>query len=437
MYGCIQEYSSRGLIDRRGRFGQVVPKPLAIRLAGQWWTKSREEKQRGLIDSIPEGMIEGFCNQIEKMDFHSDVKLLTEKLCGPQAPFGQAEVILSERGSRFFRAFVNVNPDATSAALYRILTSIDHDQLLSIEGEVRRNLVWGLERLCFHANFFMEASWCMLLLASAENESWSNNATGMFSQLFCINLSGTAASPDTRFALLRQAMDMEQVEIDMVLLSALGQAISTFGGGRTVGAEYQGTKAPLEEWRPKVWQEVFDYWQSAFDLYLEMMVRGEEQRERVLGDIGYSIRGFVGIGRLDMLDAAIRRIVEFNGRYWPAALDSIKNTYEYDSEKLGKTAVTALDSWMELLSPKGAGLVDKLRIIVINPPREHSRLEGGSTLMLRRKMLGDLQLKLLEMSPTCTRVLTCYSRASSGSHKHLGINWLWSWRMKASLSNLF
>lgn len=69
VYGCIQEYSSRGLIDRRGRFGQVVPKPLAIRLAGQWWTKSREGKQKGLIDSIPEGMIEVFVTKLRKWTF--------------------------------------------------------------------------------------------------------------------------------------------------------------------------------------------------------------------------------------------------------------------------------------------------------------------------------------------------------------------------------
>ncbi|MCW0923245.1 hypothetical protein OK411_22940 [Pseudomonas sp. RG1] len=396
VYGCIQEYSIRGLIDRRGRFGQVVPKPLAIRLAGQWWTKSREEKQKGLIDSVPEGMIEGFCNQIEKMDFHSDVKLLTEKLCGPQGPFGQAEVILSERGSRFFRAFVNVNPDATSAALYRILTSMDHDQLLSIEGDVRRNLVWGLEKLCFHADLFMEASWCMLLLASAENESWSNNATGIFAQLFCINLSGTAAAPDTRFSLLRQGMDMEQVEVDMVLLNALEQAISTFGGGRTVGAEYQGTKAPLEEWRPKIWQEIFDYWQTAFDFYLEMINRGEKQREKVLNDIGNSIRGFVGRGRLDMLDAAIRYIVESNGRYWPAALDSIKNTFEYDGEKLEETAVSALNSWMKLLSPEGAALVEKLRIVVVNPPREHKMRDGGGYIDVAAENAKKLAAEVAE-----------------------------------------
>ncbi|MEB6592184.1 hypothetical protein MXM82_24095 [Pseudomonas asiatica] len=394
VYGYIQEYSSRGLIDRRGRFGQVVPKPLAIRLAGQWWTKAREEKQKGLIDSIPDGMIEGFCNQIEKMDFHSDVKLLTEKLCGPQAPFGQAEVILSERGSRFFRAFVNVNPAATSAALYRTLVNMNNDQLLSVDGDVRRNLVWGLERLCFHADLFMESSWCMLLLASAENESWSNNATGIFSQLFCINLSGTAAAPDTRFALLRQAMDMDEVEVDMVLLSALEQAINTFGSSRTVGAEYQGTKAPLEEWRPKIWQEIFDYWQSAFDVYLEMMGRGEKQREKVINDIGQSIRGFVGRGRIDMLDVAIRKIIEANGRYWPAALNSIKDTFEYDGEKLQEAGVCALKSWMKLLSPEDAGLEEKLRIIVVNPPRELHRLEGGDYVDVAAENAKELAVEV-------------------------------------------
>ena len=53
VYECIQKYSERGLIDRRGRYGEVVPKPLAIRLAGQWWTKTREQKQKELVNGIP------------------------------------------------------------------------------------------------------------------------------------------------------------------------------------------------------------------------------------------------------------------------------------------------------------------------------------------------------------------------------------------------
>lgn len=378
VYACIQEYSRRGLIDRRGRFGQVVPKPLAIRLAGQWWTKTRELKQRELVDSIPEGMIEGFCNQVEKMNFHSDVKLLTEKLCGPQGPFGLAEVILSARGSRLFRSFVNVNPNATSAALYRALSGLSYSQLLSIDGDVRRNLVWGLERLCFHADLFMESAWCMLLLASAENEAWSNNATGMFAQFFRINLSGTAAGPEERFSLLRKAMEIHEASVDMVLLCALEQAINTYGGSRTIGAEYQGVKAPLEEWRPKIWQEIFDYWQAAIDLYMEMLDRGEKQREKTLHDIGCSIRGLVNRGRIQMLDSAIRHIVVTHGRYWPSALESIKGALEYDQESLGSTAIDALSSWLEVLDPKCADLAEKLRIIVISPPWEHRMVEGGT-----------------------------------------------------------
>jgi hypothetical protein len=377
VFACVQKYSSRGLIDRRGRFGQVVPKPLAIRLAGQWWTKTRHQKQRELVNGIPEGMVEGFCHQVEKLDFHSEVKQLTERLCGPQGPFGQAEAILSVRGSRLFRAFVNVNPDATCAAIYRTLINLDSQELSSVSGDTRRNLVWSLEMLCYHADLFMEAAWCMLLLASAENETWNNNATGMFSQLFRIHLSGTASEPKSRFALLRNALNLHQTKIDMVVLDALTQAVSTHGGTRAVGAEYQGTKPPLEEWRPKLWQEIFDYWQEAFDLLLCLFERGEAQREKVLADIGHSIRGFVSRGRISMLDAAINHIVEINGRYWPEALESIKHVFEYDSEGMKQEVKEVLNKWLELLDPAKAELPEKLKILVINPPWEHFKGEDG------------------------------------------------------------
>jgi hypothetical protein len=290
VYECVQRFANRGIIDRRGRFGQVVPKPLAIRLSGQWWTKSREQKQQELVDGIPEDMVGSFCNQIEKMDFHTNVKSLTQQLCGPSGPFGQAEVILSNRGSRLFRAFVNVNPDATSDALYQILNQFDQQQLLEVKDDPRRNFVWSLEKLCFHAHLFEKSAWCILLLASSENETWSNNATGIFAQLFRVNLSGTAAGPKIRFNLLQRALDQNRTEVDMVVLEALKQAISLSGGSRTIGAEHQGMKAPLQEWRPTIWQEVFDYWQTAFDLLLVLFERGERQREKTLNISNYSAK---------------------------------------------------------------------------------------------------------------------------------------------------
>ncbi|KKJ01461.1 hypothetical protein [Prochlorothrix hollandica] len=367
VYECIQIFAERGIIDRRGRLAQVVPKPLAIRLAGQWWRSTRQQKQKDLISEMPPSMVESFCRQVEKMNFHSDVKSLTQELCGYQSPFGQAEVILSKQGSRLFRSFIVVNPESTSATLSRILEEMNLDQLLQIDPDVRRNLVWGLERLCFHAEFFTPSAWCLLKLAAAENEVWTNNATGIFIQLFRVFLSGTEATPDTRIQLLKQALNLNQKEVDLVIIKALHNAISTEGSTRTCGSEYQGIGAPLQEWKPQIWQDVFDYWQTCFDLLISMFHRENDLKLEILDCIGDSIRGLVKIGRIDTLDSVIKQVVELNGYYWPSARNNIKSTLRYDADSLPEESIQALYKWLDILSLKDVELEDKLRAIVSNP----------------------------------------------------------------------
>ncbi|MCP4441463.1 MAG: alpha/beta hydrolase [Aureispira sp.] len=373
----LSVFSRRQIINRAGRYARVVPKPLALTLASEWWEEASYERQKAMIDGMPESLVRSFCTQATYLDSHSSVQRFSERLFGGNSPFVQAEVLLTEKGSKLFRAFVEVNPEATSTALYNVLKNMTFEQLQSIDGDTRRNLVWALEKLCFHAHVFEKAAWCMLLLASAENETWSNNATGMFAQLFRVNNSGTAAEPQIRFALLKKALNLNIREVDMIVLEALGEAISTFGGSRTIGAEYQGTKPPLEEWRPKVWQQIFDYWQDSFDLLLVLFERGDIQTEKVLSEIGRSIRGMVSRGRIEMLDAAIRHMVSRNGRYWPAALESIKHSFDYDAETMNEEARNALNSWLELLKPDKADVSEKLKILVINPPWEHHKGEDG------------------------------------------------------------
>jgi hypothetical protein len=373
----LKIFTSRQIINRAGRYARLVPKPLALTLASEWWEETSYDRQKQLIDTLPDSLMQSFCTQASYLDDQPNVQRFSDRLFGGQSPFVQAEELLTERGSKLFRAFVEVNPESTSNALYSVLSEYSHDQLQAIDGETRRNLVWALEKLCFHEDVFEKAAWCMLLLASAENESWGNNATGMFAQLFRVNLSGTQAKPNIRFDTLKRAIAVNQTDIDMVVLEALGQAINTYGGTRTVGAEYQGTKAPLEEWRPKLWQDIFDFWQDAFDLMLVLFERGDAQKEKVLADIGHSIRGFVAHGRIEMLDSAIRKVVSINGRYWPEALDGIKNTFEYDSVDIKQEVADVLNNWLALLSPDEADLPEKLKILVTNPPWEHHKGENG------------------------------------------------------------
>jgi hypothetical protein len=375
-YDCVKRFEERGIIDRRGRFAKLVPKPLAIRLAAEWWRRTRPQKQMELIESeMPGELVESFCDQVSRLDFLPEVKALTEELCGPHAPFGQAEVILSNRGSRLFRSFVEVNPVATSKALSNVLNSLSDDDLVSIAGDIRRNLVWALEKLCFHEECFEEAVKSLLLLASAENESWGNNATGQFKQLFRSFLSGTEAPPELRIKVIDHALNSGKDSLRKLAVAALEQAIDTHGGTRSVGAEYQGSGEPLIEWRPKVWGDVFWYWEQALLRLTNLVVEGDELASDAKTAIAKHIRGLMQNGQVDILDTIIRRIVGSEGPLWPAALNSIKDSLRYEGEKMPAEGKAKLVDWIHLLNP--SDLAERLKLYVTNPPFEHEKGSDG------------------------------------------------------------
>lgn len=376
-YTCIKQFEEKGLIDKSGRYSQLVPKPLAVRLASKWWTQTSQEDQQAIIAAIPQPMIKLFCAQVKMLGFLPEVKDLTSKLCGTTAPFGQAEVILSDRGSLLFRSFVEVNPQATATAIYQVLNSLDNPQLRLIVGNVRRNLVWALEKLIFHASTFVESAWCMFLLATSENETWSNNATGMFSQCFDVHLSGTEANFSMRLDILNKAIALNNVQAEGVVIVAIEHAIASYGSSRTVGAEFQSNLPPLQEYRPKIWQEIFDYWQSCIDILITIVEKHNENSTRAADVIGQSIRSMMSNGRVEMLDDAINRIVAAQGVYWPSALSSIQSTLKYDAENMPDLGVDSLNKWLIVLNPPAASIEDKLRILVIHPPWDHRKNDEG------------------------------------------------------------
>ena len=68
-------------------------------LAAEWWQDRRPEIVPEILDLVKEqGLTEALCNQMSKLDFLPKAKELTESLCGPQGPFGKAEVLKTSEG---------------------------------------------------------------------------------------------------------------------------------------------------------------------------------------------------------------------------------------------------------------------------------------------------------------------------------------------------
>jgi hypothetical protein len=393
-HDCVQDYTVRGLIDRRGRYAQLVPKPLAIRLAAQWWRRASRERQLKVISTLPEVMEESFCAQIARLDFLPEVKTFTEDLCGPQGPFGQAEVILSRRGSLLFRSLVEVNPEATAALIERVLVPLPVQDVSHIRGEARRNLVWALEKLSVRRETFSRAANCLLQLSVTENESWSNNATGIFCQLFRVYLSGTAATPNERLEFSRKILVQDSESHAMILVRALGNAFDLRGGIRTVGAEYQGSAPAIEEWRPTIWQDVFDYLDAIGILLLSIFDKFPNLRLEIKRVVGVSIRTLIANGRIELLERLIEHITATSGQDWYEALESIKDSLAYDTKNIPEEGKQALERWHLLLSGRDATLEERLRILVVHPPFEHREAENGDLVDVARENAQNLARSL-------------------------------------------
>ncbi|ENP8456751.1 alpha/beta hydrolase [Photobacterium damselae] len=372
----VTALSERLIVNRVGDFARVVPKPLAVYLASRWWRKSLDDTQKRLILEMPDTMVDSFCTQVRYLDSSEKVRNFVDGICSRFGPFGQAELLLTPKGSRLFRALVEVNPKATCEAIYNIFEEIGDSGIKTISGQVRRNLIWALEMLCFHAALFDKAAWCMFKLACFENESYSNNATGQWSQLYKWQLSGSESNFEQRLTVMRKALKLEDNKADLVVIEAIKRALSTYGGTRMVGPEYQGTKPEMKEWQPQLWQDVFDYWEALIDILIEL-VKKPHLQVAVKDALGHEIRGLAGISTIDMLDKAINKVVEVAGKYWPSASQSIVHALQYDNKGMDSNVRNALNRWHQILQPDDGDIREKILLMVLDPARGYEKGADG------------------------------------------------------------
>ncbi len=379
-YADIVKFQKLGVVTRYGRIIQVCPKPLAIRLAADWWEKCPPERAAEIVQqSFPPPLAEAFCERLRMLDFVPALVSISEKLCGRSGPFGQAKVLSSGLGSQLFRAIAEVNPVHAVAALECAFCDWSQKQLMELEGETRRNLVWALEKLAFRAATFQRATKFLIRLAEAENERWSNNATGVLIRLFMVLLSGTQAPLDNRIVLLRLMARSESIGIRRIAVKALASALTTDNFVGESGPEYQGSAGPLPQFRPKTWKEVFDYWKQCLDELVRLSQERTDVGDEAAATIASEIRGLVKHGRMDDMESALVNVaneIRAKGKVWTQAIGSIKNALKYDLKRSPLGTEERLQSWLRILAP--SDIPQRIRLLVSEAPLDHIEESDGS-----------------------------------------------------------
>lgn len=264
----VNEQEERGLIIKRGRYRYTTPLPLATYLSSEWWKSMDELSWRDFCEKLPDlETKEAFFERLGDLSSSENAKSALQKILSEFS----YELLNSETGSAIFFNLTKADHLLAIETLERILGSASKETLLEFKIG-RRYIIGALERIAWWSDTFHRTARLLMKLADAENEPWSNNATGIFAQLFQTYLVRTTVPAWSRHEILAEALKSDEKSLQKLALKGLD---STFNLSHVtiMVREEQGIITPPPEWNPKTREDLEKSILSALrilDLAMEM-----------------------------------------------------------------------------------------------------------------------------------------------------------------------
>lgn len=251
------------LITRQGRYRSLVPQPLAVFLAASAWEHFGDRILDEFAPMCDAEMLTALFHRAAELGRFPPVRVELQRLLSKEGPFGSLERI-EDSNAEFLVQLAIVLPDETMVHLSELVESEPLEALRN-QTKSRRSLVRALEKLVWHSTLFPRAADCLLRLALAENESWVNNATGLWAKLFAARLPTTSASPSQRIEYLRGRASADSRETRLLVAKAVSTALHPYESAIVSGELQEGT---IVEPRGSVRSidQAIDYWISLLNV---------------------------------------------------------------------------------------------------------------------------------------------------------------------------
>ena len=264
----IEQMAARKVLQG-DNFLYITPRAFHVRLWSEWW--NRHGASIDMIDLIPTltpQMRQWFVEMIEYAASAPVSMQLVDKLLGPNGLYKDAEWLNTKEGGRFFFSLSLASPPNALRLLERTIGQMDRDSLLKFE-DGRRDVIWALEGLALHSDLFTSSAKLLLALAEAENETWTNNATGVFAGLFSLGygeIAPTSLAPEHRLPILTAALK-DKDRRGHIALGAFETALAMQHMSRMGSDQPFRLRKQVSRWTPKTYGE----WFAAYRLYWQAL----------------------------------------------------------------------------------------------------------------------------------------------------------------------
>ena len=328
----IDEASVRGVADRElqrfvstaGRYRRVTPRIFAVWLAARF-LELRSTTIADELDRLPEVLRERIVDQMRQ--FAGDpVVSRTLGVLLEGAPFTEGAIAdVDDGAARLIHVASIVDPQTAMLTIERIMKGVTTEQLASVRSG-RRDLIQAIEVLLWSDDLFERAATAALRLAIAENEQWSNNATGTVQGMYRVFLGGTGADYVRRINWTREALETYGQSATRIVIRGLASA---FDPHETRFATDFGGRVPPIEWRPATFAEEVAARMSAWELLIKIARDDSDSREAVARTLAQGLRTALLRGVPTEVLASLGR-VEWPARGRAELIEALNHARTYD-----------------------------------------------------------------------------------------------------------
>jgi hypothetical protein len=398
----------RSIIQQTADTLMVTPRPLAVALVedflsicpGNW---------KEHIDALKEaGLAESLVHRIEELELSEKSEELGRLFLEEKLPFDDAEYLLSgTTGSQMFCALTVLNPSSACKVAQRTINRASLDRL-SQATSARHSLVHVLRLMVWDDKTFSSAAQMLLKLAAAENESWANNATREFTQLFHLKLSGTTVSANDRLPILREALDSDEPRIRQVAVKALGSALQDGSFSRMGDATLGGKRDAHKDWQPSTWGEIFSYWRESYLMLQHIIIENAPEAPLAMQMMAQNINGILKCPLLLELDPNFRCLAEKLNGSWPEMKSAIRSFLEH-RDSLPADRLVVLNRWIGYLTPPSEAINERLLDIVSKPGWRYDTKSDGKYVDLAQvdavNLAKEFAQASVDLRPLISRLL--------------------------------
>ena len=399
----------RGVARRRGNCVTLQPRPIALHLAERkWWDWGPDEWDVILGgDASPELKV-GAAKQLALLNTTDVAQQVVEHVCRDGGPFDNLEGIVQPRHAAVLSALAEIDPSVVAERIGRFLRRFP--DLDMVRGDVRRDLVWALEKIAFHPDSFDAGAHLLLLLALAENEVYGNNATGQFVGLFPVILGNTAADGNARLLFLEEAARSDDPAQQRIVVDALVNGSATGHFSRSVGSETLGARPTLFSWHPATGDEARSYIQGCLNLLAEFATKNGDVADAACAGLGRNLGSLASSGFVDLVEAVVRQVAPVR-ESWPEALEALDWFKRHGCSKTGPETISRVRALVDELEPQG--LDGRVRMLVTEMSWEYlwdEELDHNQLHVRQVDAVREFAAELLQRPDTLHGLLPRLSR---------------------------